>query len=99
MNLKVGFIDSFSPTYRHNVFPQIIGQAQQLFEDDKITAPEDNLMRSTDDELRNMLANLLTDNAKLRKQVNSAMRRALKTGTISRSSTDGAPSSNNHVER
>ncbi|KAJ6434919.1 hypothetical protein OIU84_000210 [Salix udensis] len=77
----------------------LLTEAQQLFEDDKITAPEDNLMRSTDDELRNMLANLLTDNAKLRKQVNSAMRRALKTGTISRSSTDGAPSSNNHVER
>ncbi|KAG5225262.1 phox domain-containing family protein [Salix suchowensis] len=77
----------------------LLTEAQQLFEDDKITAPEDNLIRSTDDELRTMLANLLTDNAKLRKQVNSAMRRALKTGTISRSSTDGAPSSNNHVER
>uniref|UniRef100_A0A6N2KN35 PX domain-containing protein n=1 Tax=Salix viminalis TaxID=40686 RepID=A0A6N2KN35_SALVM len=62
----------------------LLTEAQQLFEDDKITAPEDNLMRSTDDELRNMLANLLTDNAKLRKEVNSAMRRALKTGTISR---------------
>ncbi|KAJ6957144.1 hypothetical protein D5086_031532 [Populus alba] len=76
----------------------LLTEAQQLFEDDKITAPDDNL-RSTDDELRNMLANLFTDNAMLRKQVNSTMRRALKMGSISRSSNDGAPSSNNHVER
>lgn len=76
----------------------LLTEAQQLFEDDKITAPDDNL-RSTDDELRNMLANLFTDNAMLRKQVNSTMRRALKMGSISRSSNDGAPSSDNHVER
>ncbi|XP_011036577.1 PREDICTED: cingulin-like protein 1 isoform X1 [Populus euphratica] len=76
----------------------LLTEAQQLFEDDKITAADDNL-RSTDDELRNMLANLFTDNAMLRKQVNSTMRRALKMGSISRSSNDVAPSSNNHVER
>ncbi|KAG6772820.1 hypothetical protein POTOM_024243 [Populus tomentosa] len=77
----------------------ILAEAQLLFEDDKITAPNKDT-RATDDELREMLANIFTDNAKLRKQLNSIMRHALKMGSICRSSSDEAPSSNNHdVER
>ncbi|XP_034916439.1 PX domain-containing protein EREL1 isoform X1 [Populus alba] len=77
----------------------LLAEAQLLFEDDKITAPNKDT-RATDDELREMLANIFTDNAKLRKQVNSIMRHALKMGSICRSSSDEAPSSNNHdVER
>ncbi|KAL9363450.1 hypothetical protein Peur_046235 [Populus x canadensis] len=77
----------------------LLAEAQLLFEDDKITAPNKDT-RATDDELREMLANIFTDNAKLRKQVNSIMRHALKMGSICRSSNDEAPSSNNHdVER
>ncbi|CAK7353736.1 unnamed protein product [Dovyalis caffra] len=73
----------------------LLAEAQLLFEDDKITAPDDNT-RATNDELRKMLANIFTDNAKLRKQVNSIMRLALKMGSFSRSSNDEAPSSNNN---
>ncbi|PNT33559.2 hypothetical protein POPTR_006G256000v4 [Populus trichocarpa] len=77
----------------------LLAEAQLLFEDDKTTAPNKDT-RATDDELREMLANIFTDNAKLRKQVNSIMRHALKMGSICRSSNDEAPSSNNHdVER
>ncbi|KAH8504179.1 hypothetical protein H0E87_011729 [Populus deltoides] len=77
----------------------LLAEAQLLFEDDKITAPNKDT-RATDDELREMLTNIFTDNAKLRKQVNSIMRHALKMGSICRSSNDEAPSSNNHdVER
>ncbi|KAJ6745421.1 PX DOMAIN-CONTAINING PROTEIN EREL1-RELATED [Salix koriyanagi] len=77
----------------------LLAEAQLLFEDDKITAPSKDT-RATDDELRKILANILTDNAKLRKQVNAIMRHALKMGSICRNSNDEAPSSNNHdVER
>ncbi|XP_011039662.1 PREDICTED: cingulin-like protein 1 isoform X2 [Populus euphratica] len=74
----------------------LLAEAQLLFEDD---APNKDT-RATDDEVREMLANIFTDNAKLRKQVNSIMRHALKMGSICRSSNDEAPSSNNlDVER
>ncbi|KAL9400360.1 hypothetical protein Peur_009321 [Populus x canadensis] len=77
----------------------LLAEAQLLFEDDKTTAPKKDT-RATDDELREMLANIFTDNAKLRKQLNSIMRHALKMGSICSSSNDEAPSSNNHdVER
>ncbi|XP_015572557.1 PX domain-containing protein EREL1 isoform X2 [Ricinus communis] len=71
----------------------LLAEAQGLFEDDKIAASDDDMQ-----ELQKMLANIITDNVKLRKRVNSVMRCALHTGNLSRNS-DEAPSKINHVER
>lgn len=52
-------------------------QAQQLAEDDEAAAHDANDDTVTDDELRKMITDIFIDNAKLRKQVNSAIRCAL----------------------
>ena len=68
-------------------------QAQELFENDKIAASDDDMR-----DLQKMLADMFMDNVKLRKRVNSIMRCALRTGNISRNS-DEDPSKIDHVER
>lgn len=66
----------------NSFFPQI-GQAQLLAEDSEAAASanvektHDNNVLATDDELREVIADILVDNAKLRKQVNSVLRQAL----------------------
>ncbi|KAF2287239.1 hypothetical protein GH714_039422 [Hevea brasiliensis] len=62
-----------------------------LFEDGKIATSEDDDVGATDPELRKMLANIFTDNARLRKQVNCVTRDALHSGNTSRNRNE-APS-------
>lgn len=47
--------------------------------------------RTMDDELRRMLADIFVDNARLRKQVNSVIRRTLQVGTMPKKE-DATPS-------
>ncbi|KAG8656852.1 hypothetical protein MANES_03G013500v8 [Manihot esculenta] len=73
----------------------LLAEAQALFEDGKIAASADDDVGATDPELRKMLANIFTDNANLRKQVNSVIRNVLHTSRNS----DEPPTKIDHVER
>ncbi|WCJ30318.1 Phox (PX) domain-containing protein [Euphorbia peplus] len=55
----------------------LLAEAQVLFEDDKVAASDDDDARTTDEELRKLLGSIVTDNAKLRKRVNSVIRSAI----------------------
>lgn len=61
-------------------------------DDDNVSIDElhkiDDETRALDDELRNMLKDIFTDNARLRKQVNEVLRCALKTDTSSQKDDD-----------
>ncbi|XP_037493080.1 PX domain-containing protein EREL1 isoform X2 [Jatropha curcas] len=78
----------------------LLAEAQALFVDDKITAAvKDDDTWATDQDLRNILANVFTDNANLRKRVNSILRKALHTGNTSRNSSETPSATTDHVER
>lgn len=87
---------SFSTLPYMDVFLEIY-QAQRLTEANETTASgaseihdTNDETRTMDDELRKMLADIFIDNARLRKQVNFIIRRALKMDVMSKQ--DGAPS-------
>ena len=61
----------------------LINQVQSLAKDNNI-AGLDNDTRAMDEELTIAIANILADNAKLRKQMNSILRQVLQNGIVSR---------------
>lgn len=67
-------------------------QVHHFAQDDNVSIDElhkiDDETRALDDELRNMLKDIFTDNARLRKQVNAVLRCALKTDTSSQKDDD-----------
>lgn len=84
-----------------NLFFRKIDQAQLLAEDSKAAASADvekahdnGICTRTDNELREAIADILVDNAKLRKQVNSVLRRAL----LFRNNETPPPSSDNLLD-
>uniref|UniRef100_A0A2P2IWI9 Phox domain-containing family protein n=1 Tax=Rhizophora mucronata TaxID=61149 RepID=A0A2P2IWI9_RHIMU len=72
----------------------LVAEVQLLAKDDKTAASDGG-----DDDLRNMVANIFADNAKLRKQVNTLMRRALQTGVVPRDNDEASQRKTNHLER
>lgn len=76
-------------------------------DDDNVSIDElhkiDDETRALDDELRNMLKDIFTDNARLRKQVNEVLRCALKMDTSSQKDDDlsrcGALGTDTSVEK
>ncbi|ESR63633.1 hypothetical protein CICLE_v10007589mg [Citrus x clementina] len=79
----------------------LITEAQLLAEDSKAAASADvekahdnDVCTRTDNELREVIADILVDNAKLRKQVNSVLRRAL----LFRNNESPPPSSDNLLD-
>ncbi|KAF2303810.1 hypothetical protein GH714_023536 [Hevea brasiliensis] len=77
----------------------LLAEAQALFEDGKISTSEDDGMEATDPELRKMLADILTENAKLRKHVNYVMRVALRIGNTSGNRDEPPSTKIDNVER
>lgn len=81
-------------------FSLVNDQAQLLTENNETTASgvdesHDINDAAIDDELRKMLADVFVDNARLRKQVNSVTRRALRMDILSNKKEDEeAPSGN-----
>ncbi|XP_050217204.1 PX domain-containing protein EREL1 isoform X2 [Mercurialis annua] len=63
----------------------LFAEAQRLFEDENTAASDDDMR-----ELQKMLADIFTDNIKLRKRVNSVLRYALCTGNMSRNSDEAS---------
>lgn len=61
-----------------------------MLEDGKTAISEDDNMEATDPELRNMLATISTDSAKLRKLVNYFMRIRVHTGNNTSENRDKA---------
>lgn len=83
------------------IFLPEIDQAQLLTENNETTASgvgvdethDNNDSTSLDDELRKMLADIFVDNARLRKQVNSVTRHALRVDIMSKKEDKEAASS------
>ncbi|KAK9280523.1 hypothetical protein L1049_014215 [Liquidambar formosana] len=76
----------------------LLAEAQLLAHDDETDISDVNKVhknnddtRTTDDELRKILTDIFIDNAKLRKQVNSVIRCALKIDTTSEKTAEEAP--------
>ncbi|KAG8636337.1 hypothetical protein MANES_16G123100v8 [Manihot esculenta] len=68
----------------------LLAEVQALLEDCKTAISEDDNMEATDPELRNMLATISTDSAKLRKLVNYFMRIRVHTGNNTSENRDKA---------
>lgn len=80
----------FFPYLLYTYFLQVQHFAQ---DDDNVSVDElhkiDDETRALDDELRKMLKDIFTDNARLRKQVNAVLRCALKADTSSQKDDEG----------
>ncbi|XP_021665563.2 PX domain-containing protein EREL1 isoform X2 [Hevea brasiliensis] len=77
---------------------RLVAEGQALFEDGKIATSEDDDVGATDPELRKMLANIFTDNARLRKQVNCVTRNALHSGNTSRNRNEATSTNMDHID-
>ncbi|KAJ4849997.1 hypothetical protein Tsubulata_016232 [Turnera subulata] len=75
----------------------LLAEAQPLFDDKGAACNMD--ISTVDGELRKTLAKVLTDNAKLRKQLNFVVSRSLQRGIISGNSEEAAPTEHSNVER